>query len=144
MLPPIKTAGLTAVDVTKLSVDTREVMLKTLKEISAPVNAEVEQADNAALAKISKEAPSTSVLTPVAPDVATEPAGASEATSSTRPPAETEPATKQSASATSNVGPGGGVPVSEGDVARDRKISLSSAEDDELVIVPRPDQNQTM
>jgi len=149
VLPPIETTGLTSADVTKLAVDTRELMLKTLKDISVPVSKEVELKDNAALAKISKEVPSANVLTNPAPDVATEPAPSPPAASasSLRAPAGpgqvTEPDTKQTIS-TSNVG-GGGVPTSEEmTAARDRKISLSSAEDDELVIVPRPDQSQTM
>jgi len=146
VLPPIETTGLTSADVTKLSMDTRELMLKTLKDISVPVSKEVELKDNAALAKISKEVPSANVLTNPAPDVATEPASSPPAASasSLRAPAQSgqvaEPDTKQTPS-TSNVG-GGGVPTS--DAARDRKISLSSTEDDELVIVPRPDQSQSM
>lgn len=67
VLPPIPTTGLTAADVTQLSIDTRELMLKTLKELSDPVSTPVAEADNKALAKVAEEFKSTSTSLPIPP-----------------------------------------------------------------------------
>lgn len=139
VLPPIPTTGLTAADVTQLSVDTRELMLKTLRELSEPVSTAVAEADDAGLAKAAekvKSSSSTSLPIPPGGDPAyLSPAG------SVPTPSHPESSGQQTPES-SFMSEASAVHVNapaEASGARDRKISVSSAEgSDDMVMVDRP------
>ncbi|KAG9019548.1 1-acylglycerol-3-phosphate O-acyltransferase [Tulasnella sp. 427] len=141
VLPPIPTTGLTAADVTQLSIDTHALMVKTLKEMSEPVSTPVAEADNATLAKIADEFKSTSTSLPIPP--AGDPAQLSPSGSVPVPslPESSGKLTPSSsfvsdASAVHVSGPG------EASEPRDRKVSVSSAESsDDMVMVDRPNSS---
>lgn len=139
VLPPIPTTGLTAADVTQLSVDTRELMLKTLRELSEPVSTPVAEADDAALAKAAekvKSSSSTSLPIPPGGDPTyLSPAGSVPTPSHPESSGQHTPESSftSEASAVHVNAP------AEASGARDRKISVSSAEgSDDMVMVDRP------
>ncbi|KAG9049529.1 1-acylglycerol-3-phosphate O-acyltransferase [Tulasnella sp. UAMH 9824] len=138
VLPPIPTTGLTTADVTQLSIDTREVMLKALQELSVPVSTPVAEADNAALAKVAEEFKSTSTSLPIPPGgdpTHLSPTGGAPKMSAPESSGQMSPSSSFLSDASA-------VHVNasaEASGARDRKISVSSAESsDDMVMVDRP------
>jgi len=141
VLPPIQTHGLTAADVTQLANNTRELMLKTLQEISVPVSREVEESDNAALDAIAK--------------------GASKDDSSSHPPAiqpqvgipklpALAPSARPTEPGTAKSEPNPKAPPSPSSQGKDsssegtgRRSSGASSTDDEMVIVDHPPANSS-
>ncbi|KAG8899670.1 1-acylglycerol-3-phosphate O-acyltransferase, partial [Tulasnella sp. 417] len=138
VLPPIPTTGLTAADVTQLSVDTRELMLKTLRGLSDPVSTAVAEADNAALAKVAEQIKSTSTSFPIPPT-----GDPAHLTPIGRAPMVSAPESSgQITPSSSFLSDASAVHVNasaEASGARDRKVSVSSAEEsDDMVMVDRP------
>ena len=123
VLPPIPTIGLTAADVNKLTTDTRDAMLKALKEISITVSQEVQDAGDAAMDKISKRTHPTSQVAPVT----AEPTPSAPPSTAAAPP----PPYHQGDMSSSSISD-----VSSRDIKTTG--SEASTEDDELVIVDRP------